>query len=190
MKVAEFSTYENPEAWICDDNTVIQFKSTGDACLAAELFRDLQADRDNFCAEKMQAVTELVTFTARLKETQITYRKTCLRLETERDDLLIETRNLRAELADAILQRDLARSDYQRDRVRMAELVTFQNRATAAEAELATARKELEQWHFALRHCAYYSMHEAYIIDMHIQGPAGADMVKDINSALAQKDKP
>lgn len=118
MKVIEFSTYQNPDAWICDDDTMIQFKSIGDACLAAELFRDLQEkldfehnhpqgiasllntayiERDKLRAEKMQVVTDLSTFKARLKETQIVYAKTCGRLETERDDSKIEIRNLRAE---------------------------------------------------------------------------------------------
>ena len=54
-------------------------------------------------------------------------------------------------------------------------------------AELAKARNDVERWHFALRHCAYYSMHEAYIIDMHIRGPAGSDMVRDIDCALKRE---
>lgn len=42
MKVTEFSTTSNPESWYCDDDTVIAFRSVGDACLAEELFKDLQ----------------------------------------------------------------------------------------------------------------------------------------------------
>ena len=42
MKVIEFSTISNPESWYCDDDTVIAFRSVGDACLAQELFVDLQ----------------------------------------------------------------------------------------------------------------------------------------------------
>ena len=41
MKVKEFSTLDNPESWYLEDDTVIEFHSPGDACLAQELFVDL-----------------------------------------------------------------------------------------------------------------------------------------------------
>ena len=68
-----------------------------------------------------------------------------------------------------------------------AQLLEQQSENERLRAELAKARNDVERWYFALRHCAYYSMHEAYIIDMHIRGPAGSDMVRDIDCALKRE---
>lgn len=52
MNVIEFSTLDNPESWHLADDTVIEFNSAGDACLAAELFTGLQEELSDMATQK------------------------------------------------------------------------------------------------------------------------------------------
>ena len=56
MNVIEFSTLDNPESWHLEDDTVIEFKSAGDACLAAELFTELQEELSDMATQKTMLV--------------------------------------------------------------------------------------------------------------------------------------
>ena len=102
-----------------------------------------------------------------------------------------ENERLRTELSSAITQRDLARSDYTRDRVRMSEVVAAQNLVSAAKAELATARNDAERHAFAMRHVSYYTMQGEFIVDCaRARQPnrdASLDYEKAIDAALKRE---
>lgn len=82
-------------------NAVDEFSKTYRFNEMEAIGRKHAEELDVLRSEKMKAVTDLVTFKARMKEMQRAYAKMCSRLETERGDLLIKVRNLRADLATA-----------------------------------------------------------------------------------------
>ena len=55
--------------------------------------------------------------------------------------------------------------------------------APVAELDASDA-KDAARYRFALHHAAYYSMGGAFIVDVHLRGPAGPDMTDAIDAAL------
>jgi hypothetical protein len=70
MKVIEYSTLDNPESWHCDDDTVIEFKSAGDACLAAELFSELQEELSDIKTRKTMLVGQCAELATSLRASE------------------------------------------------------------------------------------------------------------------------